>query len=334
LATQRISKLHKDAAAECNNKLIGRTNLDIDMRRSAEELGFTERDKKLALRNLEAGEFFAFGPAISREVIKVKVGSVQTSHHEAGTMGYATSPAPPTARIKKLLSALQDLPKEAEQEAKTIADYQRQIHELKRQWRHRRDAQGTGTAGPSKETIAATVQQALKAQELQFAKEKEQLIGYANTLHKRLTAIQQALRTIRDEPLPSSPYASSADDSEHIPGVRNWLEDSVPPEGNKEDLPQIPEKTDREIHGERPQYLEHPLIKKWLGKLDGRSKEMFTHIIQAYPGMITRKELAIKMGLAVKGGYFYRNLQALRKKGIIGINFGKDLVWALDALFD
>jgi DNA helicase HerA-like ATPase len=30
LATQRLSKLHKDAAAECNNVLIGRTWLDVD----------------------------------------------------------------------------------------------------------------------------------------------------------------------------------------------------------------------------------------------------------------------------------------------------------------
>jgi len=41
LATQRIAKLHKDAAAECNNKLIGRSALDIDMKRASAELGFT-----------------------------------------------------------------------------------------------------------------------------------------------------------------------------------------------------------------------------------------------------------------------------------------------------
>ena len=41
LITQRIAKLHKDAAAECNNKFIGRTNLDIDMDRAAKELGFS-----------------------------------------------------------------------------------------------------------------------------------------------------------------------------------------------------------------------------------------------------------------------------------------------------
>src|SRR5216683_2231730 len=52
LATQRISKLNKDVAAECNNKLIGRTGLDIDRKRAGEELGFTTKEQVLSLRNL------------------------------------------------------------------------------------------------------------------------------------------------------------------------------------------------------------------------------------------------------------------------------------------
>src|SRR6184192_3343755 len=84
LATQRLSKLHKDAAAECNNKLIGRTGLDVDRKRASEELGFTSKEATLALRQLEPGEFFAFGPAISSEVTKVQIGSVTTSHPKAG----------------------------------------------------------------------------------------------------------------------------------------------------------------------------------------------------------------------------------------------------------
>ncbi|HOJ19567.1 MAG TPA: zonular occludens toxin domain-containing protein, partial [Ignavibacteriaceae bacterium] len=72
LATQRLSKLHKDAAAECNNKLIGRTGLDIDMKRASEELGFTRKEDMLSLRELDAGEFYAFGPAISNRIIKFK----------------------------------------------------------------------------------------------------------------------------------------------------------------------------------------------------------------------------------------------------------------------
>ena len=68
LATQRLSKLNKDAAAECNNKLLGRTGLDVDRKRVSEELGFTTKEQNLSLRNLEAGQFYAFGPAISNEV--------------------------------------------------------------------------------------------------------------------------------------------------------------------------------------------------------------------------------------------------------------------------
>ena len=70
LATQRISKLHKDASAECNNKLIGRSSQDIDMKRAAEELGFTSKDDMRSLRTLAPGEFYAFGTAISNEVQK------------------------------------------------------------------------------------------------------------------------------------------------------------------------------------------------------------------------------------------------------------------------
>lgn len=131
LATQRISKLHKDAAAECNNKLIGRTGLDIDRKRAGEELGFSGKDEFLSMRSLKPGEFYAFGPAISDEVIKVTVGTVQTSHPVAGgrMIGKIT---PPTNAIKEVLSKLADLPKEAEKEATTSKELSVQNAALKR----------------------------------------------------------------------------------------------------------------------------------------------------------------------------------------------------------
>jgi hypothetical protein len=132
LATQRISKLHKDAAAECNNKLIGRTGLDVDMKRAADELGFTSREQTYSLRQLEPGEFYAFGPAISLEVQKLKVGSVHTSHPKAGAR-INTNVAPPTDKIKKILGKLADLPQEAVQEAKTAAELKEQVKQLKRE---------------------------------------------------------------------------------------------------------------------------------------------------------------------------------------------------------
>src|SRR2546421_2590821 len=110
LATQRLSKLHKDAAAECNNKLIGRTNLDVDMRRASEELGFTAKTQQLSLRELQAGEFFAFGPAISPTVQKITIGEVQTTHPKAGSRLLAQHTTPPSEAMKKIVSELHDLP--------------------------------------------------------------------------------------------------------------------------------------------------------------------------------------------------------------------------------
>lgn len=135
LATQRLSKLHKDAAAECNNKLIGRTGLDVDMKRAGEELGFTTSDQRLSLRSLGAGEFFVFGPAISNEVIKVKIGQVETTHPKAGSRILNSTPIPPTAKIRAVLGRLADLPQEAEKEARDINVLTNKVHELEKQLR-------------------------------------------------------------------------------------------------------------------------------------------------------------------------------------------------------
>lgn len=75
LATQRISKLSKDAAAETNLKLIGRSSIDIDMKRSAEEIGMTSKAQMRTLRALEPGEFYAIG-------IEVNVGGSIHQAHE------------------------------------------------------------------------------------------------------------------------------------------------------------------------------------------------------------------------------------------------------------
>jgi len=94
LATQRISKLHKDAAAECNNVLVGRTVLDIDRKRASEELGFTKKEDEISLRHLKAGEFYAFGSSISEKIVKVRVGDVKTSHPESAGPVYSATILP------------------------------------------------------------------------------------------------------------------------------------------------------------------------------------------------------------------------------------------------
>ncbi len=134
LATQRISKLHKDAAAECNNVLVGRTVLDIDRKRASDDLQFTSKEQSNNLKKLDDGEFFAYGPAISKdEVLKLKVGDVNTTHPEPGKNIIKASKTPDN--IKRLLKDVVDLPKEAEEELKTTKDYKTKIMELKRELR-------------------------------------------------------------------------------------------------------------------------------------------------------------------------------------------------------
>jgi len=138
LATQRLSKLAKDAAAELNNKLIGRTSLDVDMARAGEELGFTKATR-LQLRDLEDGEFFAFGPALSRVVTKVHVGGVTTKHPKAG--GLAAIVPAPSAKIKALLPKLSDLPAEAEAREQSVTELRAALATARRELTAAKNAQ-------------------------------------------------------------------------------------------------------------------------------------------------------------------------------------------------
>lgn len=131
LATQRLSKLHKDTAAEMLNKLIGRTALDVDVKRAADELGMNAKDAMMELRSLLPGQFYAFGPALSSNVSKITVGGTATSHPKPGDRLMKAPPAPST-KIKAQLAKLADLQKDAETEARTIDELRAEIVRLKR----------------------------------------------------------------------------------------------------------------------------------------------------------------------------------------------------------
>lgn len=133
-ATQRLSKLHKDVAAECQNKLIGLANMDIDRKRCAEELGFSEKKKILSLRDLKPGEFYAVGPAFAPDVNKIKVGRVKTTHYEAGRISKKRRSVP-TGKVNKILAKLTDLPKEAEEELRDKQTMMKRIRDLERELR-------------------------------------------------------------------------------------------------------------------------------------------------------------------------------------------------------
>lgn len=127
-ATQRISKLHKDCAAELLTKMVGRTGLDVDLKRAGDELGL-DKEGRQALKSLAPGEFYVYGPAISNEVQRVRTGDVKTTHPEAGRVGSA--PPPASKNVKALLARLADLPQQAALEARTIADYEVLVKQLR-----------------------------------------------------------------------------------------------------------------------------------------------------------------------------------------------------------
>jgi DNA-binding MarR family transcriptional regulator len=131
-ATQRIGKFHKSAAAELKNKLIGSCSLDVDVKRAAFDLGIPPKEALLQLRALQPGHFYAFGPALNQvEPRELKVGQIVTSHPKVGHRTMA--PPAPTQAIKALLPKLADLPKEAEERARSLEDLKRDLAAAKRE---------------------------------------------------------------------------------------------------------------------------------------------------------------------------------------------------------
>jgi hypothetical protein len=164
-ATQRLSKLHKDVAAELLNKLIGRTGLDVDVRRAADELGLAGREAMTTLRELNPGEFFAFGPALTRSVVKVTIGAVETTHPRVGDRLSIKTPAP-SHKVLSLLRELGDIPREAEAEAVTLEQLDAENTSLKRQLAAQKSAhQGASEAEVKTRIAKAIEEETLKHQE-------------------------------------------------------------------------------------------------------------------------------------------------------------------------
>ncbi|CAN5371694.1 hypothetical protein BH10PSE14_BH10PSE14_04730 [soil metagenome] len=79
IATQRLAKLATSVVSELLNFLVGQNVFDRDIARAADLLGFDSKRADL-LRSLAPGEFFAFGPALCREPMLVKIDVTITEH--------------------------------------------------------------------------------------------------------------------------------------------------------------------------------------------------------------------------------------------------------------
>lgn len=133
-ATQRLAKLDKDASAELLNRMIGMTMEGQDVERAIDLMSIPREEKaffKKSIRELEPGNLYAFGRAISKERILVKISPVETKHHDPRSRKHTDYSPPTPAKIRALLSKFEDLPKEIEAKAKTEADLRKENLELK-----------------------------------------------------------------------------------------------------------------------------------------------------------------------------------------------------------
>ena len=283
LATQRLSKLHKDTAAELLNKLIGRTGLDIDVKRAADELGMTPKDAIANLRPIKAGTFYAFGPALSLEVEKVVIGKVKTTHPEAGKMANKKTP-PPTAKVKKILANIGDLAKEAEEETRTIAEFKNANAELKRKL----TVAGKQGGGTDIKEVERLVTAARNEAERNYKKEIAGLVKENNLAHSIITKVQQDIGRFKG----------------HVANIKK--NQPVVPE-RKDPVARTPIQRERSVSGSSDD----------ITKRQQEIIDAIARLENMKVNSIHKKQAAAFAGVSPNSGAYANNLGALRSGGLI-----------------
>jgi hypothetical protein len=195
IATQRLSKLHKDAAAEANNVIIGRTWLDADQVRAGDALGLSKADR-LKLRDVGQGEFHAFGPAFGQPgVLHFRSDQVRTTHPRPGQRHLLTAPAPSRA-IRGVLAKFADLPQEAKDEIRGLDGARRRIAELERQIKNVNGASGVQRFDPT--TVNRTVTAAVERERAEWQGKIERGSVRFRRLVAALASTGQSLNKVKE----------------------------------------------------------------------------------------------------------------------------------------
>ena len=180
LATQRLSKLHKDAAAEAVNVLVGRTTLDVDVARARDILGLTRKDAG-QLRTLRPGHWYSVRPAFNiDQVTMFRASQIQTTHPRAGERHLLSAPRPST-RLRKVIAELAALAENDDNQVFTLEDARAEIGRLQGQLRKQVKA-----ASPGHTAIKTAVRKAEATLRAEFETERA----------ARARLIDQAVRTL------------------------------------------------------------------------------------------------------------------------------------------
>lgn len=208
LATQRLAKLHKDAAAEMQNKLIGRAGVDIDAERAGDELGLKPR-ARAQLRELPIGHFFAMGPAFSTPPgTVIKVGKVKTTHPRPGMV---VPPLAVPAEVRSILPQLTDLeadpePPPGNSPTSNVEALEAQVAALQRQV-----AEAEAQARLAEVVLAPSTSPDLAPQLAEFERQIQTLDAVADRLDAGLRSLRNLATEIRAGlvPTPAPPRTSA-----------------------------------------------------------------------------------------------------------------------------
>lgn len=193
-ATQRLATLNKDASGMLGNRLIGPTFEDVNVKRAIEIMSVATDDQKVfkqAIKLLEPGNFYALGRAISKERVLLKVGSISTPHGNEA-MKYAEAPPPAPEAIAKLLPKLSDLPKAAEEKAKTEAELRTEIRSLKTQLRTQPAGSEVKVADPR------AVDRAIRQVRAEYDKQFAEIRGYIRNIYNPMVKAWESLGKVID----------------------------------------------------------------------------------------------------------------------------------------
>ena len=294
IATQRLSKLHKDAAAEANNVIIGRTWLDADQMRAGDALGLSKADR-LKLRDLGQGEFYGFGPALGQPgVVHFRSDQVRTTHPRAGERHLLTAPAPSRA-IRGVLGKFADLPQEAEDEIRGLDGARQRIGELERQIRQLKGASGAPRIDQG--AVERAVKSAVGRERIAWQRKLEQDRARLRPMTAALASTGQALEKLKE-------LLAATE--------REWLtqpaaDTAPPPSVNHRPERAVTPVTARVASVEN---LEGPL------KVAAGERRILTALAQ-YPRGRSKVQVAVLTGYAAAGGGFNNYLGALRSRGLI-----------------
>ncbi len=309
LATQRISKLHKDAAAECNNQMVGRTGLDIDMKRAGDILGFTSKEDIRSLRDLKAGEFFVYGSAFKHNgVKKIFVGDVKTTHPDRTRGIEAMESSPTPENIKKIMKDVVDLPKEAEEELRTTQDMKKKIRELKTKLTIIENSK------PKPEIDKRAMDIAIDRARVRASNETMKVCGERERHDKKVISILEKRIEDIGKIIGEKVEKITIPELKRHHGIPNFEE--------KQDFDKYPHPSPQYTKDNSERVLKKELEKIYPEKkLRAGAMKILGWLACSYPKELTKQKIATLSGFSVKGGTFNTYISELKRNGwIVGFN--------------